>query len=117
MIHTYKLYERVRREFGTQADSQPFSDAFFSALLSISNDLDNKAFVEMVAPETMEANIDIDEKYYSAIYRGLKYYINNGPQWNVEQKGDLRAEYFMELHRAQSMYYADNAPSPYDLSD
>ena len=112
-IKTGQLYERVKREFGVVGDSLVFEQAFFSALQSVSADMASRSFLEWDAPASQSADIDLDQKYYQAVYCGLKYYINNGPEWNVEQKGDLRGEYFLHLARAQSMYFDDNPPDTY----
>ncbi len=117
MISTSALLDRLKREFGVYGDSEPFLGAFFSALLSVSVDMKNRAHVEFTPPDNQNTDIDLDTQYYAVIYKGAKYYINNGPEWNVEQKGDLFGEYQFEMRRAHSLYIADNLPEPYNFDD
>lgn len=112
-ISTGQLYDRVKREFGVQSSSQVFEEAFFSALLSVSTDMLTRSFLEWTAPVSQSEEIDLDSKYYNCVYSGVKFYVNNGAEWNVEQKGDLFGVYERELRRAQSMYLEDEEPDVY----
>lgn len=117
MINTQTIYDRLAIEFGVRGNSDRFEQTFFSALTSVCSDLASRSFLEVEVPDSMEANIDIESKYYGAMYKGLLFYINNAQEWNVTPKGDTQGDYELSLRRAQSMTLDDLAPSTYFESD
>ena len=110
-VNTQKLLDRVAREFGAAATSEIFKQTFFDALDSVRMDMLNRAFVEWDEVESTDTDIDIDEKYYTCIYDGVRYYINASSEWARVPKGDLERQYFFRsLPLAQELYFDDNPP-------
>jgi len=116
-INTQSLYDRVSDELGVYGNSTPFEEAFFAALLSVKYDMLSRTFVEFDVPTSMDEDIDIADKHYNCVYRGIIALMTKMQEWNTIPKGNPEADYTRALGDSQRMYLDDNEPETYFSED
>lgn len=116
-MNTQSLYDRVSNEFGVYGNSVPFEEAFFSALLSVKYDMLSRTFVEFDPPTSLFEDIDIDDKHYNCVYRGIVSLMTKMQEWNTIPKGNTELDYTTALRDSQRMYLEDNPPDTYFSAD
>lgn len=105
-INHQELFDIRAQKYGEDEQSTRFVTAWMYALRSTLDDLSSpKVGVDTgTTPTGFADDIDLDEKYFTAVVAGTDKYLRDMGEWGSDDKATLAGSYERALRAAHSIY-------------
>jgi hypothetical protein len=105
-INTQRLLDSKAIRFATSVDSLTLQKVFLEALYRTVIDINQFTGMEITLPNSVEEDVDMDEKYYAAVSCGIDFHMQDTNLFSANPIIDAEVRFRNAMKAAQRMYYS-----------
>jgi len=110
-IDVQEMFDSRVDKYGATQENEEFIQDFFYAIKRVCYDLESPKVGLTVAtvPTDFDTDIDVDEKFWSAVSHGIDVYLHDTGRWGHADEDKLLRDYNIYLGRAHTEVMTDAA--------